>query len=433
MASGRLVIFVDPPAFCTTVEGLVAPALRHRPVAVAAPGADRATVLALSAEARAAGISRGMPVRQARKRCPDLMLVPPNPALYAKASRALHEILSRYAPVIEPRGYGHAFLDVTGTTGLFGPAVDLTARIQREARQRLSLPLSAGVAVNKLVSQAAATVVKDGPAGSELLYQVARGDECGFLAPRPVAVMPDLDADVRRRLDEYQLELIGEIAAIERRQLSAVFGSEGVLLHERAHGIDLSPVLPPERREEFRVAHTLATDTNDHGVLYPLLRRLTERLGHQLRLRHLTAARLTVSLAYSDYATARRQVPLTRAALDMELWDAARRAFMLACQRTIAVRAVGVTVDRLTEEEMQLQLELGCGGGRDGQGGQGGQGGRNGRQGWDVNSLPPRPPAPPAALQGAIDTIRKRWGEPAVLIGRTPVSRLPSPVSPATR
>ena len=100
----RRVIFVDPPAFCTTVEGLVAPALRHRPVAVAPPGADRATVLALSAEARAAGIVRGMPVRQARKRCPDLMLVPPNPALYAKASRALHEILARYTPVIEPRG-----------------------------------------------------------------------------------------------------------------------------------------------------------------------------------------------------------------------------------------------------------------------------------------------------------------------------------------
>jgi DNA polymerase-4 len=444
MAFPRRIIFVDPPAFCTTVEGLVAPALRHRPVAVAAPGADRATVLALSAEARAAGISRGMPVRQARKRCPDLMLVPPNPALYARASRALHEILSRYAPVIEPRGYGHAFLDVTGTTGLFGPAVDLTARIQREARQRLSLPLSAGVAVNKLVSQAAATVIKEvdgrtgGQADGKLLYQVDRGDECVFLAPRPVAVMPDLDADVRRRLDEYQLELIGEIAAIERRQLSAVFGAEGVLLHERSHGIDLRPVLPPERRAEFRAAHTLATDTNDHGVLYPLLRRLTERLGHQLRLRHLTAARLTVSLAYSDYATARRQVPLTRAALDMELWDAARRAFGLACQRTIAIRAVGVTVDRLTEEETQLLLELGCGGG---------QGGQDGR------ALPPRPPAterhwdaavcgpaaresfraPPAALQGAIDTIRKRWGEPAVRIGRTPVSRLPSPVSPATR
>jgi len=93
----------------------VAPALRGRPVAVAAPGADRATVLALSPEAHAAGITRGMPVRQAQKRCPDLALLPPNPKLYARASAALHDIFRRYAPVIEPRGYGHAYLDVTGT------------------------------------------------------------------------------------------------------------------------------------------------------------------------------------------------------------------------------------------------------------------------------------------------------------------------------
>ncbi len=89
----RSVLYIDPPAFCTTVEALVAPALRDRPVAVAAPGADRATILALSPEAAAAGIERGMAVRLARKRCPDLLLLPPNPRLYARASRALHEVL----------------------------------------------------------------------------------------------------------------------------------------------------------------------------------------------------------------------------------------------------------------------------------------------------------------------------------------------------
>ena len=159
----RTVLFVDPPAFCTTVEELAAPALRTRPIVVAPPGADRAVVLALSAEARRAGVSRGMPVRQARKLCPDLILLPPNPALYARASRALHQILRVYAPVIEPHGYGHAFLDLTGTGRLFGPAIDVAERVRREARERLHLPLSVGVAVNKLVSQAATAVVKPEP------------------------------------------------------------------------------------------------------------------------------------------------------------------------------------------------------------------------------------------------------------------------------
>ena len=150
----RTILFIDPPAFCTTVEALVAPALRTRPVAVAPPGAERAVVLALSTEARRAGVERGMAVRQARKLCPDLVLIPPNPRLYARASSALHQILRAYAPVIEPRGYGHAFLDLTGTGRLFGPPVDVAARVRREVRERLRLPLSVGVAANKLVSQA---------------------------------------------------------------------------------------------------------------------------------------------------------------------------------------------------------------------------------------------------------------------------------------
>jgi DNA polymerase-4 len=362
----RSVIFIDPPSFCTTVEGLVAPALRTRPLAVAAPGADRATVLALSPEARRAGIERGMPVHRARKVCRDLVLLPPNPRLYARASRALHQIFRRYAPVIEPRGYGHAFLDLTGTGRLFGPAVDVAARIQREARERVRLPLSVGVAANKLVSQAATAVAKEEtdeassrpPDLSDLVRHVPLGDEADFLAPHRVGMLPDLDAETLERLDDYQLDLIGEVAALEERQICAVFGPPGRILLARARGVDPRPVLPPERKAEFRAAHTLASDTNDRGVLYALLRRLAEQLGHRLRSRRLVAQRLTVSIAYADYDTARRSLPLTTSTsvLDVELWDAARRAFSLACQRTVALRAVGVKVDRLVEADEQLEL-----------------------------------------------------------------------------
>ena len=130
----RSVLFVDPPAFCTTLEGLVAPALRTRPLAIARAGADRATVLALSPEARLAGLTPGMPVQKAQRLCRDLIVLPPNPQLYARASRALHEILQLFAPTIEPRGYGHAFLDLTGTGRLFGPPQDVAARLGREVR-----------------------------------------------------------------------------------------------------------------------------------------------------------------------------------------------------------------------------------------------------------------------------------------------------------
>lgn len=412
----RHVIFVDPPAFCTTLEELVAPALRARPIVVAAPGADRATVLALSPEARLAGITRGMPVAKARKRCPDLVLRPPNPALYARASKALHEILARYAPVIEPQGYGHAWLDVTGTGRLFGPPVDVAARILRESRERLRIPLAVGVAQNKLVSHAASEVVKEAEhwdtRRAELLLDVPGGTEAPFLAPERVTLLPELDPATRERLDDYQLDWIGELQQVGGEALAQVFGPPGRLLGQHALGIDARPVLPPAVKAEFRVTHTFGDDTNDLALLHRLLRHQSERLGARLRARQLHARRLTVRLAYADYATQQRSVPLVPSALDAELLEAARRAFTLANTRTVALRAVGMTVDRLGEDARQLDLWS------------------DGLAGAPAGELAmaaglavvPDPGATPARRRGAelqlaLDRIRTRWGARGIRAG----------------
>jgi len=420
----RHVLFIDPPAFCTTLEGIVAPALRERPLVVAAPGADRATVLALSPEARSAGITRGMAVSQARKRCPDLIVRPPNPSLYARASRALHEILARYAPIIEPRGYGHAFLDVTGTERLLGKSVDIAWKIHTESRDRLHLPLAVGVAQNKLVSQAASEVLKGWTSGPPVprsrvsrleLLEVPVGTEAAFLFPEPVTLLPDLDERMRDRLDDYQLDLIGEIQAIHDDELARVFGLPGRTLGAHARGIDPRPVLPAAVKAEFRVTHTLGNDSNDIALLHRVLRHLTERLGARLRARQLNARRLTVQIAYVDYATARRSLALSPAALDIELLDAARRALAAANSRTVALRAMSVTVDRLVEEVGQFELwEGGWAVGRLGGSFVGTASGKEGRP----ESQPPNrltaQPSRNAALQHAFDHIRTRWGARAI-------------------
>ncbi|HEX9165451.1 MAG TPA: hypothetical protein VF862_06045 [Gemmatimonadales bacterium] len=136
----------------------------------------------------------------------------------------------------------------------------------------------------------------------------------------------------------------------------AVFGSAGRTLRARANGIDPRPVLPPAVRAEFRIAHTLATDTNDLGILHELLRRMAERLGRRLRERGLAAGRLAVAIDYADAASAARAVAVREAALDVELWDAARRALAMAQTRRTAVRQVAVTVDRLVEANLQLDF-----------------------------------------------------------------------------
>jgi DNA polymerase IV len=388
----RSVLFVDPPAFCATLEVLLSPALRTRPLAIAPAAADRATVLALSPEARLAGLAPGMSVRKAQHLCPDLVVVPPNPQLYARASRALHEILRTFAPVIEPKGYGHAFLDLTGTSRLFGPAQDVAARLRLEVRSRLRFPISVGIAGNKLVSQAAIRADRraggwsDETAGNEFLY-VPAGNEREFLAPQPLEVLPELDPGIRSRLEDYQLELIGEVAGISESALCAVFGGQGRVLRARARGIDPRPVLSPEQQSEFHLAHTLSSDTNDLGILHPILRLLTERLGRRLRRRELTAGRLRLQATYADYTSVARAVSLKAALLDEELWDAACRALSLANSKRLAIRSLALTLDQLAEKDAQLDL-------------------------WAAE-----PAKTPTALQHAIDHIHSRYGAGALRRG----------------
>jgi DNA polymerase-4 len=220
--------------------------------------------------------------------------------------------------------------------------------------------------------------------------EVPWGDEAAFLAPHPIDVLPAVPADIRVRLDEYQLERIGLVAAIAESELCAVFGSRGRLLKAEALGLDARPVLPPAVRAEFRISHTFATDTNDQDVLHALLRRLTGTLGARLRRRGLAARRLTVEAEYADYERTARGLALPALALDTELGQAARRALGLAAGRRVAIRTVSVTVDRLIEANVQLDL-------------------------WDDPKTDP-----PAVLQTALDHIHRRWGARAVTLGAPP-------------
>ncbi len=375
----KSILFVDPLAFCTTIEALVDPSLRRRPVVIAPLGADRAVVLALSAEARAAGLARGMPLILARRICPDLIVRPPDPRRWARAHRALHAILARVAPMIEPRGWGHAYLDITGTEQLFGSAVDVARRLEHEAETQLRLPLAVGAAINKLVSETAATVVKR-EAGAEV-WSVAAGHEASFLAPEPVALLPDVPDRVRERLDDYHLERIGEVAALGESSLRVAFGRTGRTLHQHARGVDLRPVLPPAVKAACRVAHDLATDTNDRHALHAMLRPMTEQLGRRLRQRGYVAGRLVVALRHADDATASRAVRLPAHALDADLWRAACRALDTARTRRVAVRSLALIADELHDGHGQCDL-------------------------WSDPVAEVRPQA--AALQRALDDIRTR-------------------------
>jgi DNA polymerase-4 len=374
----KSILFIDPPAFCTTVLAMVDPALRRRPVAVAPPGADRAVLLALSPEARRAGLERGTPVRLAMRICPDLIICPPDPHHWARAHKAMHRILSQVAPVIEPRGWGHSYLDISGTAKLFGPPVDVARRLERELLSKLNLPVAVGIAINKLVSETAATVVKR-EAGAEI-WPVAAGCEEEFLAPEHVTLLPEIPDRMRARLSDYHLELIGEVASLGAQPLQVAFGRTGRSLHRHAQGIDLRPVLPPAVKAECKVEHVLATDTNDKHELRRLLQAMSERLGRRLRQRGYAAGRLLLTIRHADDSISRRKVPLAACTLDVELWRSACRALDKLLVKRIAVRSIAIVADDLQHGHGQFEL-------------------------WDDPVALSQPEA--AALQKAVDGVRR--------------------------
>lgn len=350
----RSILFIDPPAFCTTVSGLDRPRLRGRPVAIAPLAADRAVLLAVSTEARAAGITPGMAASLAQRACPDLVILPPDPERYARAHQALYRILSRVAPVIEPRGWGHAYLDLTGTDRLFGSPAAVADRIGRETRTELRLPLVVGVAPNKLVSVAAAATAKR---DHEVpVRTIPPGSEAGFLAPEPVSLLPDIQSHIRSRLHDYHLEVIGELADIGESSLRQVFGSEGLLLHQHACGIDHRAVIPPAVRTACRVAVLLPTDTNDRNILRATVSALAERLELRLLQRRLAASRLTLVIRYSDDITANRTTPPLPGKSSQDLRRSAIALLHRLLARRVTVRSCTLRAEGLRPDDVQLEL-----------------------------------------------------------------------------
>ena len=195
--------------------------------------------MSLSSEAWDSGIRKGMPLSKAMRRCRNAVVVPPNESLYLRASRAIFRVLESFSPVFEPSGHGHVYLDITGTGRLLGPPRDTAWKTQKEIRRQLHLDTSLGVASNKMVSKIASEVTR--PDG---LQDVPHGGEHSFLSPLPVHLLPGVGPQTEGQLKDLNIRIIHDIAVMRLEHLALAFGRFGFVLHQRAQGIDRTPVNP---------------------------------------------------------------------------------------------------------------------------------------------------------------------------------------------
>ncbi len=350
----RAIVHLDLDAFYVAVERVVAPRLRQRPVIVAFGGlyAPRTVVASVSYEARRAGVFTGQPLTQARRRCPDAVVLSGNPDLYERASRALFQVLADFSPVLEPSSADEAYLDLSGTGRLFGLPVDTGCRIQHEVRERLRLDASVGLGTSKLLSRIAAGCAK--PAG---FLDVSPGWEAAFLSPLGVRRLPGVGERTERRLIDFNLHRCGEVAGVPVGYLEMAFGARGRLLSERSRGVDLTPVSPRGPARSVGAERTFDHDTNDRPALEAALRRLVEQAAHRLRGQGRLAGTVAVRLRFADSVDAARQHTLALPSdLERDLGPAARAALDRLWDRRVRVRQMGVQLSGLTGGTEQTDL-----------------------------------------------------------------------------
>ena len=385
----RSIIHLNVADFAVAVERAVDRRLHERPVIIAPEGAVRAAVYDMSNEAYLAGIRKGMALQRAVRLCRNVRILPPHPHRYEQAMRDVLKRALPYSPLIETgEDDGHLFMDATGTGRLFGPPRDVAWRLRRQIKTDLDLDPIWSVAPNKLVAKVATRLVK--PDGE---YIVAAGEEKSLLAPLPVYLVPGIERDDLRRLQEFNLTHASQVAALSREQLEIPFATRARLLYEAVRGIDPSPVLPVGQKSTQVIAdHEFGTDTNDAHTLQSVLYRLVEQVGGRLRKRRRTARRIAIVLDYSDGMRRARQVagrPAT--ANDLILFELARRALQLAWMRRVRIRHLRLICDRLIFPPAQLELFAA-----------------------DQKADEKR-----SGLISAIDTVRQRFGHEAVRFGRT--------------
>jgi DNA polymerase-4 len=350
----RSIIHLNIADFAVAVERLVDRRLTRRPLIIAPEGAPRATVYDMSEEAFQAGVRKGMALRQAIRLCPDAVILSPHPERYEKAMADLLRQALPYSPLVEPgERDGHLFLDVTGTSRLFGPSADVAWRLHRQTRQDLGLNPIWALAANKLISKVASRLVK--PSGE---YIVLPGDEAAFLAPLPVGLIPGIEGSDLNRLRELNLFRVHQITELGPAHLEVIFGQRAAFLTQTLQGIDVSPVLPADQRPpQVVMDHCFSTDTHSPQSLEAALYGLVEQAGRILRHCSRSTRRIAVTVDHSDGRRYMRQVAVQPAsANDLALFPLARHALRLAWTRRIRIRRIGLVCDRLVYPPAQQLL-----------------------------------------------------------------------------
>lgn len=353
----RKILHLDLDAFFCAVEELHNPALAGLAFAVGGRPEQRGVVASCSYPARRYGIHSAMPMSQAVRACPNLVIVPARFRAYRNMSRKVMERLHRVTPLVEQISIDEAFLDVSARPE---SAARIARELQATIRNDLGLPCSLGVASNKLVAKIANNVGKanvegDGPPNA--IQVVPPGEEAAFLAPLPCKELWGVGPKTAERLTALGMPTIGALAAAGEERLAQLLGNSGRDLARRALGRDDRPV--ETERETKSVSHetTFSQDKYVEAELLATLQRLAQGVSRDLQRKGLTGTTVKLKLRWADFSTPTRQLTLPDPTADGEvIFDAVRDLFRRLWQPGRPVRLLGVGMTGLRDKPLQMSL-----------------------------------------------------------------------------
>lgn len=349
---GATILHADLDAFYASVEQLLDPSLRNRPIAVGG-----SVVLAASYEARSYGVRGGMPGWQARRLCGDLLFVGGHFERYQKFGDDVVSVFSDFTPRVERISIDEAFLDVEGAVRLFGAPSEIAAAIRRRVRQEIGLPLSIGVARTKHLAKVASQVAK--PDG---LVTVAPDRESDFLEPLPVRLIWGVGPTTERRLQSAGIYTIGQLAKVGSPLLGSLLGqSAGTKLAALSLNVDPRAVETRSGAKSMGAQAALGRREATPELIRETLAYLSDRVAGRLRKARLAGRRITVRVRFPQMRSTTRSVTLSVAiSTTLTLTEVAEKLARAAIpengrEREITLLAVSVSNLR---PEHALQLEL---------------------------------------------------------------------------
>ncbi len=342
------IVHVDVDAFFASVEQLLNPKLRGKPVLV-----GRGVVASASYEAKSRGVKTAMTFRDALRICPKAIVVPGQYEHYADFAERVRGILETYTPAVETAALDDFYLDFAGTERLYPDFEAMLRRLQAEILGRTALSVSVGAGTTKVVASIASRLQR--PRGFRI---VAPGTEDAFLAPLAVQKLHGIGHTHAEALAERGVSTIAQLRLIPKPVLQATFGEAfGRQIWERARGLDGRKVLLPSTPKSISRETTIEGGTIDTEFLGGLLEYLSERIAKALREHGKQARTIGVRLHYVDHYSANQTLRLARSSNDeRELLAAAKHLFARLFERRVAVRLLGVNVTNLDADRRQNEL-----------------------------------------------------------------------------